>query len=59
MLAYMGMAMTPEQRKKELARLRKIAKKGGEALKKSRPKDYFKKIGAEGGKAKWADPDKK
>lgn len=49
----MGMAMTPEKKKKELARLKKIAKQGGLALKKSRPKDYFKKIGSKGGKSKW------
>lgn len=50
----MGMAMTKAKRKKELARLKRIARKGGLALKKSRPKDYFKTIGSKGGKSKWS-----
>lgn len=49
------MALTQEKKDKELARLRNIARKGGLALKKSRPKDYFKKIGSKGGRAKWGE----
>lgn len=47
--------MTPQEKKKEVARLRKIARKGGLAIKKKYGKDYFKKIGSKGGKAKWAN----
>lgn len=46
------MAMTPEERKKEIERLRKIGRKGGRTTKKRHP-DHFKKAGSKGGNKKW------
>lgn len=51
-------AMNGANRKKELARLRKQAKSGGNSIKAKiargeLPADYFKTLGSKGGNKKW------
>jgi general stress protein YciG len=41
-------------KKSMLARLRKNAKKGGQAVVEKRGKDYMREIGSRGGKKTWA-----
>lgn len=45
--------MTHEERKTEIERLKKIAKKGGKTTAKKHGSEHMRQIGSKGGKNRW------